>query len=122
VLTHPSPHPAPTGGSTGTFALITSSIAGGWVTVRLAGEIDATNVDRLRTALVTHIDEGRTQVVVDIGALTFIDCAGLAVIRAATAHAERAGGSVRLDGTPSPSVRRILQLSAKAAAVHQRIA
>jgi anti-sigma B factor antagonist len=122
VLTHCSPPPAPAGGSIGTSALITSRVAGGRVNIGLAGEIDATNVDRLRTALFTHLDQGRTEVVVDISALTFIDCAGLAVIRAAAAYAQRIGGSMRLGGTPHPSVRRLLQLTGKVAAMPERTA
>lgn len=111
MLKHPSPRRTPAGGSIGTILLITTSVIGDQVSVGLAGEIDATNADRLRTALFTHIDDGRTQVVVDVCALTFIDCAGLAVIRAATAYAEVAGGSLRLEGRLHPPVRRIMQLT-----------
>ncbi|MFL6052053.1 MAG: STAS domain-containing protein [Actinoallomurus sp.] len=111
MLKHPFAEPAPAGGSIGTALAITSSVIGDQVSVGLAGEIDATNVDRLRTALFAHIDDGRTQVVVDVSGLTFIDCAGLGAIRAAAAHAEVAGGSLRLDGRLHPPVRRILQLT-----------
>jgi anti-anti-sigma factor len=111
VLEDRFPEPAPAGGSIGTALMITTSVIDDQVSVGLTGEIDTTNTDRLRTALFTHIDEGHTQVVVDVSALTFIDCAGLAVLRAATARAEEVGGSLRLDGRLHPPVRRILQLT-----------
>jgi anti-sigma B factor antagonist len=111
VLTHPAPRPRSTGHQTGAASLITLGVTGDQVRVGLAGEIDATSVDRLQTTLFTHIGEGRTEVVLDISALTFIDCAGLTVIRRAAAYAEAAGGSLRLHGRPRPAVHRLLQLT-----------
>ncbi|MEV5711010.1 STAS domain-containing protein [Actinoallomurus sp. NPDC052274] len=111
MLAQPAPRPTPAGNPIGTTVVITISVVGDQVNVVLTGEIDATNADRLRTALFTHLDDGRAQVVLDISALTFIDCSGLAVIRKAAAYAEALGGSVRLTGEPHPRVHRILRLT-----------
>ncbi|MCO5994627.1 STAS domain-containing protein [Actinoallomurus rhizosphaericola] len=120
MLTHPAPRPTSAGHPLGTAAMITISAAGDQVCVALAGEVDATNADRLRTTLFTHIGEGRTRVVLDVGALTFIDCAGLTAIRKAAACAEALGGSLRLHGEARPAVRRMLQLTRMAASFSGR--
>lgn len=114
MLTHPAPRSIPAGHPLGTAVIITSTI-GDQVSVALAGEVDATNADRLRTTLFAHIDEGRTEVILDISALTFIDCAGVTAVRKAAAYAKAAGGSLRLRGEPHPAVHRILQLTRMAA-------
>ncbi|MFC4906652.1 STAS domain-containing protein [Actinomadura gamaensis] len=52
----------------------------------------------------------RDQITVDLSAVTFIDCRGLGVLRHADHHA-RAQHRLMLLATPSPRVRRLLQIT-----------
>jgi anti-sigma B factor antagonist len=77
--------------------------------VTAAGEIDLTNAESLRDALLSALNAGTLGLVVDMTATTFIDSAGVtALVRAARrAHASEA--TVRLAVT-APSVLRVLNL------------
>jgi anti-anti-sigma factor len=75
-------------------------------TVKVAGEIDASNANVLREALEMACEPGR-RIVVDMEAVSFIDASG---VNALVAVANRAGDahqglSIQL---PSPNVRKIL--------------
>jgi anti-sigma B factor antagonist len=91
--------------------VITSSASGQRARVILAGEIDAAVTGRLSAELAGHIDAGRSEVTVDVSALTFIDCGGLHALRAAARSARAEGGSIRLEGVFQPLVRRIMELT-----------
>ncbi|MCO6009242.1 STAS domain-containing protein [Actinoallomurus purpureus] len=108
---HPEPRSPLSGGCNRTTVVITSTATGDQVIISLTGEVDASNAGRLRTALFAHLGDGRTEVLIDITALDFIDCAGLATVRAASVYAEARGGSVRLQGTMQPLVRRIAEVT-----------
>jgi anti-anti-sigma factor len=88
--------------------VITSGVVGDQVSLGLGGAIDASNAGCLRSALFDRIDRGGTTVVIDITVLTFIDCAGLAVLRAA-ARVDAGRGSLRSCGAARPCVHRLLE-------------
>lgn len=77
--------------------------------VRIAGELDAASAPRLRFALEELADGPERRLVVDLGALDFIDCSGLAVL-------EDLGCRLRLRQAalvlrrPSRSAARLLDL------------
>lgn len=98
----------------GTVVVITSVVTGPRVNIALAGDVDASNVDRLRVTLLTHIDAGRIEIGIDISELSFIDCAGLTAVLMASACARASGGSLRLQGGMQPMVRRIIELTGAA--------
>lgn len=73
----------------------------------LAGEIDASNSERLRTAIVGLPAGDRT---IDTGAVTFIDCAGLTALISAATDTREAGGRLLLRN-PGRPVDRIVGLT-----------
>lgn len=79
--------------------------------LRLQGELDAANQDRLRCAIRIVLDHHRPQVLVlDLSALGFADCAGLSAIIWAHQHLARQGHELVLTGI-QPLVRRLLNLT-----------
>jgi stage II sporulation protein AA (anti-sigma F factor antagonist) len=71
-----------------------------------AGEIDMVTAPRLATELAGGSYEG-----VDLAAVTFLDVSGLHVLLQA-ARAARAAGRVFAVASPSPMIRRLLELTA----------
>lgn len=84
--------------------LSTGSAAG---EVRLSGELDLSTAPRLRAVLEHLLQAGHVHLTVDLARLTFLDCAGLSVLIAATEHHDTAGGRLTLRN-PSPTSRRVL--------------
>ena len=77
--------------------------------VVVAGEVDISNHDVLRSAL-QAASAGVDSLVVDLSALTFLDVSGARALLAGTAVHRRGGGRVRLSGA-APQVQRALQVS-----------
>jgi anti-sigma B factor antagonist len=78
--------------------------------VTAAGEIDLTNAEGFRDALLSALDAGALGLVVDLTATTFIDSAGVtALARASRRAAASERTTVRLAVT-SPAVLRVLNL------------
>ncbi|MEU1726757.1 STAS domain-containing protein [Actinomadura sp. ATCC 39365] len=65
------------------------------VLVTVSGELDATNADRLESAIRDAHRPGRS-LVLDLGELTFMDSSGLHVLLRAHDDVRDAGGSLRL--------------------------
>jgi anti-anti-sigma factor len=81
---------------------------GGSVRLLFSGELDLAGATQLRTALDGAQDDS-SRVVLDLQALTLIDCAGLAIIFDAAQRARREGAVlILLD--PRAQVRRLLDL------------
>jgi len=78
-------------------------------TVVLEGEIDIATVPPLRDALSSCVDAGCKEITVEMGAVTFLDSAGLASL-AKTFIGLGPGGVVTVSN-PSNTVRRLLDLS-----------
>ena len=74
----------------------------------LAGELDLARRERFGTA-VDHAQADSDRVLLDLEALTFIDCASLFVVFAAAEHGSRAGTALILL-SPRGQVRRLLDL------------
>jgi anti-sigma B factor antagonist len=79
------------------------------VCVAVAGEVDVDTAPRMRQALAAALQEA-SQVVVDLGAVTFLDSSGLSALIAAQQGADAAGVTLRLRH-PAPVVRRLLALT-----------
>jgi len=77
--------------------------------VVVSGELDAASAERLRGVVTQAIGRATGRVVVDLGAVEFIDAAGVGALIAGQHEASRAGCRMVLR-TPSPRVRRILEL------------
>ncbi len=74
-----------------------------------AGEIDLTNADSLRDALLSALNAGALGLVVDLTATTFLDSAGVTALVRASRRAVASETTVRLAVT-APSVLRVLNL------------
>lgn len=77
--------------------------------VATAREIDLTNAESLRDALLSALNSGALGLVVDMTATTFIDSAGVTALVRASRRAAASEASVRLAVT-APAVLRVLNL------------
>lgn len=83
--------------------------------MRVTGELDAATAPRLRRCLSELAELGVEDVVLDLGAVSFLDGAGLGALVSAKKRLVALGGDVRVVGA-SPSVRRVLALTGFAGA------
>jgi len=80
------------------------------VTVTVSGELDVSNTAWLHDTLHDAIDSGAADVVLDVGAVIFIDSTGLAVIAGAHNRMQTAGGTLAILH-PTPGIARLLQIA-----------
>ena len=83
--------------------------SGRTVVVTVAGEIDLTNAESLRDALLSALNAGALGLVVDMAATTFIDSAGVTALVRASRRAAATDTTLRLAAT-APAVLRVLNL------------
>lgn len=81
-----------------------------YTTVFVAGEVDYGTASQLRSALVDLAHEARTEVVVDLSSVTFIDSTALSVLVQAKQRFDSAGQRMSVTGT-QPRVARVLELA-----------
>jgi anti-sigma B factor antagonist len=81
---------------------------GGATMVRLAGELDLYNVDRVRAALLECVERGTRRLIVDVSEVTFVDSTALGVFVEARGRLGP-GGFVLL--SPGLETRRALEIS-----------
>lgn len=88
-------------------------------TVAPKGDLDMASADRLKRTLADLIAGGQSRLVVDLGAVSYIDSSGMGTLVAAMKYARGAGGDVRLCALQE-DVRAIFELTrlSKAMAVH----
>jgi anti-sigma B factor antagonist len=77
--------------------------------VAICGEIDIQSAPVLRDELLRVIRRRGPQLTIDLGGVTFLDCAGLDVLVATRRRAQLEGGWVRLVRVP-PQARRMISL------------
>lgn len=75
--------------------------------IRMPAEIDVTNSDRVRRALIAAASQGPAVLIIDMSETTFCDSAGVQAILAAHRHTAGTGPQLRL---VAPGVERILTL------------
>jgi len=83
---------------------------GGRTVVVASGELDLYTSPRLRECLTQRIDDGARQLVVDLGAVTFVDSTALGVLVAALKRVRAEGGTLELRA-PTPSARKVLEIT-----------
>lgn len=88
---------------------ITSDVEGDASLLVVAGEVDASNADALRSAVVDALT-ARPEIVIDLAGITFMDSSGLAVLTHALNLVEEQGGKLTLR-SPSSSVARLLEIT-----------
>lgn len=77
--------------------------------VTATGEIDITNAEGLRDALLTALNAGAAGLIADMTATTFLDSAGITALVRAARRATATGATLRLAVTATP-VLRVLSL------------
>ena len=77
--------------------------------VRAAGELDLATAPRLQAALDALLDDGYTELGVDLGEVSFCDVAGLNMLLRARAAAVAAGGRLDVHGM-CPTLRMMLSV------------
>jgi anti-anti-sigma factor len=82
------------------------SDASGTVVIALIGEIDLSNVDRVRDVITPSVSNASDRLVFDLGALDFLDSSGIALLLWAAAQTK----AVELR-QPSDIVRRIIEVT-----------
>ncbi|GID90655.1 STAS domain-containing protein [Amorphoplanes digitatis] len=89
----------------------TRNVRPGTVRVAVAGEIDLSTAGALHAGLLAVLSAQLPErIEVDLAKVTFMDCAGLAVLVAAGKTAARTGCQLRITN-PQPIVRRVLDLT-----------
>ena len=77
--------------------------------VRVTGEVDVSNADELRSALVGELEAGAASVSVDLSEVPYIDSTGIGVLVGAAHHAAEKGVSFEVV-RPQKNVARVLGL------------
>jgi anti-sigma B factor antagonist len=77
--------------------------------VAICGEMDIQSAPELRDELLRVIRRRGPELIIDLGGVTFLDCAGLNVLVATRRRALLEGGWVRLVRVP-PQARRMISL------------
>ncbi len=78
--------------------------------IEASGRIDSSNANLLGDALSGVIDEGHTQLVLDLSAVGYMSSAGLREIVSALKKLRRASGDLRI-AQPSPRVVEVIEMS-----------
>jgi anti-sigma B factor antagonist len=92
----------------GTLGLDRSTDGHGQICLVVTGQIDISNVDRLREALTGILAEpDLTELVLDFGALEFIDSSGVGALVRAKQEADSRGANVTVTNAHGP-VERVL--------------
>ena len=79
--------------------------------VTLPGEIDTSNDGQVQDTLTSALDDGTAVLVADAGGTTFCECSGVTALLFTHHRAAAAGAQLRVV-VGSPSMRRILELTA----------
>ena len=82
----------------------------GWAVVRLTGEIDIANADRIPQQVVAAVASAPAGVVLDMSGVTFIDSTGIGAMIAARNACLSSGRSLQI-AAPSRQVQRMLALT-----------
>ncbi|GAA1658577.1 anti-sigma factor antagonist [Fodinicola feengrottensis] len=75
---------------------LATRVEGARTIVEVGGEIDVYTAPRLREKLIELVGAGRTQIVVDMERVEFLDSTGLGVLVGARTRVNAQGGSLRL--------------------------
>ena len=78
--------------------------------VEVSGRVDSTNATQLGETLLSQIDAGRYQLVIDLSSVDYMSSAGLREMVSAVKKVRQFNGDLRI-ATPSDRVREVLDLA-----------
>ena len=78
--------------------------------VEVHGRIDSMNANQFGQGVLTAIEEGHVNIVLDLSGVEYMSSAGLREIVGSLKKAKRSGGDVRI-AQPSDRVREVLELA-----------
>lgn len=78
--------------------------------LQVSGRVDSISADELHAALNDALNEGRTQLVVDLESVEYMSSAGLRELVSALKSTSKHNGDLRL-ANPSPKVMEVLELA-----------
>lgn len=78
--------------------------------LEVSGRVDSTNASQLGETLMSQIDAGRYQLVIDLSSVSYMSSAGLREMVAAVKKVRQYNGDLRI-ATPSERVREVLDLA-----------
>jgi anti-sigma B factor antagonist len=110
-LAAPGQKPQPAARQPGTAGAAVSPQQPRLAVVTLPGQIDISNDGQVQDTLTRALDGGTAVLVADAGGTTFCGCSGVTALLRARHRAAAAGAQLRIV-VGSPSMRRILQLTA----------
>ena len=82
----------------------------GWSVLRVGGEIDVATAPRLREQLIKLVNDQRFMIVVDLGAVDFIDSTGLGVLIGALKRVRTHDGALVLVCT-EPRIVKVFEIT-----------
>jgi anti-sigma B factor antagonist len=85
--------------------------------LRLRGELDASNRDRLHSAISSALENHPLLLVVDLSGLDFTDCAGLSVLAGAQKRLAEYGHRLLITGA-KPAIQRLVHLTGLGTYLH----
>ncbi|HJS97329.1 MAG TPA: STAS domain-containing protein [Solirubrobacteraceae bacterium] len=103
------PFPADDLHSPAPFALRLEPMDGGWVRVRVEGELALTSSSLLELAVERELEANR-DVLLDLSDIAFIDSAGLRAMTALVRIAKSNGRRLRLSSDLPPHARRLMEI------------
>jgi anti-sigma B factor antagonist len=78
--------------------------------IKVGGEVDLATSPQLQAVLIDLIDRGFHQLIVDLGRVSFLDCAGIGMLVNTRCRVQAHGGSLKL-ARPRPFVRQVLEVT-----------
>lgn len=78
--------------------------------VEVSGRVDSMSANQFGSGLLTQIDEGKVQLVLDLSSVDYMSSAGLREIVTTLKKAKKASGDLRL-AQPSQRVREVLEMA-----------
>lgn len=78
--------------------------------VEVSGRVDSMNASQLGDALASEVENGNTQLVLDLSKVDYMSSAGLRELVASLKKVKRASGDLRI-AQPSERVREVLEMA-----------
>ncbi len=97
-------------GSAGAARIDVHELSDGQTVIRVCGELDISSREYVESALLATIASASTDIVVDLGELTFCDSTGLSLFILASEQVRARGSALSFANVP-PLVRRLFTIA-----------